>query len=61
MDTRGGQLQVAGVVVGSWGANTQSHRAPPSRPSNRGRPNGGLSSAPPHIMSVGPRSVSNMD
>ena len=23
MDNRGGQLQIAGVVVGNWGANTQ--------------------------------------
>ena len=24
VDTRGGQLQIAGVVVGSWGPNTKS-------------------------------------
>ena len=41
VDARGGQLEIAGVVVGSWGPNIPS--------SGRGR-NSGLS---PRVMSVG--------
>ena len=28
MDSRGGQLQIAGVVVGNWGANTHGGGKP---------------------------------
>lgn len=41
VDARGGQLEIAGVVVGSWGPNIPT--------SGRGR-NSGLS---PRVMSVG--------
>ena len=47
VDSRGGQLQIAGVVVGSWGANTQAQN---TRPGGRG-----THVAPPHVTSVGPR------
>jgi hypothetical protein len=50
VDGRGGQLQIAGVVVGSWGGNSQGRGNNPNRP---GR--GASNSAPPHVMSVGPR------
>jgi len=49
VDSRGGQLQIAGVVVGSWGGNTQSHNQ------RAGRMAGGPNSQPPQVMSVGPR------
>ncbi len=48
VDSRGGQLQIAGVVVGNWGANTHGgggHRGG-GRQSNVG---------PPQVTSVGPR------
>lgn len=43
IDARGGQLEIAGVVVGSWGANI---------PGSRGG-NGGMGSMSPRVMSVG--------
>ena len=50
VDGRGGQLEIAGVVVGSWGANTHSHSG--QRGSRRG---GQGDMVPPHVTSVGPR------
>ena len=48
MDARGGQLQIAGIVVGNWGgANTQGNHRPGGR--------GTHVAPPPHVMSVGPR------
>ena len=49
VDSRGGQLQIAGVVVGNWGANTQSHG------NQRGNRVSGPNNQPPQVMSVGPR------
>ena len=46
MDGRGGQLQIAGVVVGNWGANTHGGGNRGGRKSNIG---------PPQVTSVGPR------
>ena len=46
MDGRGGQLQIAGVVVGNWGANTHGGGNRGGRQSNIG---------PPQVTSVGPR------
>lgn len=43
MDARGGQLEIAGVVVGSWGPNLPG--------GNRGGRSGNQLS--PHVMSVG--------
>lgn len=45
IDARGGQLEIAGVVVGSWGANIPGGH-------NRGG-NGGMGSMSPRVMSVG--------
>ena len=42
VDSRGGQLQIAGVVVGQWGANTA------------GRPGGRGTHVAPQVYSVGP-------
>ena len=46
VDGRGGQLQIAGVVVGNWGANTHGGGNRGGRQSNIG---------PPQVTSVGPR------
>ena len=51
MDSRGGQLQIAGVVVGNWGPNVQAHQ---TRPGHRGG-SGSNNVAPPHVTAVGPR------
>lgn len=47
VDTRGGQLQIAGVVVGSWGANTKAQQRHYGSRNQHESP-------PPCIMSVGP-------
>ena len=47
VDARGGQLQIAGVVVGQWGANTQSRGGGRGLQMNPQRAN-------PRVMSVGP-------
>ena len=48
VDTRGGQLQIAGVVVGNWGPNMQSSSG---RPGGRGT----HVAPPPQVTSVGPK------
>ena len=52
VDSRGGQLQIAGVVVGNWGPNIQAQHQ-----KQRGRGGGGGrgDSLPPQVTSVGPR------
>lgn len=47
VDARGGQLEIAGVVVGSWGANTTAQQRHYGGRNQHGSP-------PPCIMSVGP-------
>lgn len=47
VDGRGGQLQIAGVVVGQWGANTQAQQRPMGR--------GTHMSQGPQVTSVGPK------
>ena len=59
VDSRGGQLQIAGVVVGNWGPNTnqqqqQNTRGPQSYGAGRSNSNNNMQ-APPHVMNVGPR------
>ena len=49
VDSRGGQLQIAGVVVGNWGANTHGGGNRWGRQSHIG---------PPQVTSVGPRRYS---
>ena len=44
MEAQGGQLEIAGVVVGQWGPNMSNRR---------GR--GGAPQMPPQVMSVGQR------
>ena len=44
VDSRGGQLQIAGVVVGNWGPNVQSQQT---------KSQGNV--APPHVTAVGSR------
>ena len=48
VDSRGGQLQIAGVVVGNWGPNIQAQHQK-QRGRGRGDP------PPPQVTSVGPR------
>ena len=51
VDGRGGQLEIAGVVVGNWGANMEGgHRG---RRAGRARGNNFMA-PPPIVASVGP-------
>lgn len=50
IDSRGGQLQIAGVVVGSWGANTHVQQ---QTGGGRGRGTHVAPPLPPQVLSVG--------